>query len=335
MDSNPAAAPLSSAAEDRLLAFLGSDPDSDPGETAPERARTPRLGRILGGCRLDEEIGRGGMGDVYRATHLALGKTVAVKVLHASLFGSAKVVERFRREAQVAAQIDHPNVLTVLHAGVEEGMHFHVLPFVDGPSVARWIGREGRIPWRDALEVAEQAARGLAAAHARGIVHRDVKPGNLLVDSGGTVKVADFGLARQVFAPAGLTSAGRVVGTLAYAAPEQLEGRTIDARTDLYSLGATLYTMLVAELPFQGSTPTALFRAILQDAPPRLEERVPDLPPAVAALIGRLMEKDPARRFGSAPEAAEEMAALRGGATGTPGWRRWLDRAAKWWKGER
>ncbi len=271
-------------------------------------------GKTLGNCRLLRKIGQGGMGAVYLAHHETLDKSVAVKILPESLASDEGFVERFLREARAAAKLDHPNVIRVLDAGSAEGAHYIVMEYVDGTDLQKIVERRKKIGVRDTLSVAKHVALALAAAHKLGIVHRDIKPANILITKNGTVKVSDFGLARHVQADGQVTRPDEMVGTPHYISPEQARAEKVDGRSDIYSLGATLYCLLTGKPPFSG--PSAL-SIVLKHTDPnarptpvrRLE---PSVPETVEALVEKAMAKDPARRFQTAEELAEEVDRIRG-----------------------
>ncbi|MBI4574651.1 MAG: serine/threonine protein kinase [Planctomycetes bacterium] len=271
------------------------------------------VGRTLRGYRIEKKLGQGGMGAVYQATHLTLEKTVALKVLPPEMVTSPEARDRFTREARVAARIDHPNVVTVHDVGHEEGLDFLVMQFVEGQSLGDVLKRHGPLPPGKALVIVREVAKGLAAAHRQGLVHRDVKPDNILITRDGRVLVADFGLARPVSAGGGLTQSGTILGTPFYMAPEQCEAREVDSRADLYALGVTLYQMLTGALPYYSDS---VLDVLIQHktAPiPDPADRVEGLPEVARGLAMRLMAKDPADRF---QDAAEVVQAVRGGASG-------------------
>ena len=258
------------------------------------------IGRRLGHCKLLEKVGEGGMGSVYRARHETLDKDVAVKVLAPSFRQDADLVQRMLREARLAARVEHPGVVTVQDAGVEDGIPYLVMPFVKGKNLDEILKERKRLRPSDALSAVKKAARAFAAAHKLGIVHRDVKPGNLIVTTDGQVKVTDFGLAVAVAAgDPRLTRADCVVGTPQFMAPEQVTGEAIDARSDIYSLGATLYNLLSGVAPFEGGTAlsVAMKHADPAARPRPVRELVPDLPAEVAAIVDRMMAKKPEDRF--------------------------------------
>ena len=281
---------------------------SDP--ASAERAGDHALvGRTLGHFRLDAPLGRGGMGAVYRAWDASLEREVAVKVLVGE---SDAARERFLREARVQGKLRHPNVVPIHFVGQEGDVSFLVMDIVEGETLAGVLAREGALAESRALDVADAIAAALEAGSAAGIVHRDVKPSNVLVHRDGTagtrVMLADFGLAKTVdHAPiagdgasssgTALTHAGAIVGTPAYLAPEQARGENVDLRADMYSLGVTLYEALTGQPPFTGTTASALLLQHVHEAPIPPRVLAPSVRPAVEALVLRLLEKDPASRF--------------------------------------
>jgi WD40 repeat protein/serine/threonine protein kinase len=303
--------------------------------------------------RLLEKLGEGGMGALYRALHGELDKVVALKVLAGSRVGDERAVARFRREMKAVGRLEHPHIVRALDAGVEGGTHYLVMEYVAGLDVGKVVDRLGPLPVADACEIVRQAALGLQHAHEHGLVHRDVKPSNLILTqghgspSGGLVKVLDLGLARLAERTAEvsseLTGEGQLMGTLEYMAPEQGQNtRAADARADVYSLGATLYKLLSGHAPFSGNRYAGALQkamALALDEPPPVQERraaslaergtpaSAGLPEALAALVHRLLEKDPDRRLSTAAEVASalepfgrgsDLAALLGRATATP-----------------
>lgn len=261
--------------------------------------RGSHVGRTLGGCLLVQKIGEGGMGEVYKARHLGLDKSVAVKVLPP---GDDDGRTRFLREARTLAKVEHPNIVAVHHVGDEQGVHFIVMQYLEGSTLADRI-RKGPIPAPEAARIGRDIARGLHAAHQAGVVHRDLKPGNVILTGSG-VKVIDFGLAREAKADREITRAGDVVGSPHYMAPEQCTGRTVDARTDLYALGATLYHMLTGVPPYTGETLYEILDSHVHAPPPDPRAKQPDVPAGLAGFVQRLLAKNPAER----PEDAEVVA---------------------------
>ena len=262
-------------------------------------------GRI-GRYQILEEIAYGGQGSVYRASSDPEGRRiVALKVLHASLTRDRSYVERFQREAHLAASIDHPKVTRIFEVGEDEGRYFISMEFLP-ESLARVIEASGAMRIDGAAEFAIQVAEGLAAAHALGIVHRDVKPQNVLITADGTAKVTDFGIARAE-ALSTMTATGAMMGTPLYMSPEQAQGERADARSDVYSLGCMLYQMLTGELPFTGNTPLVVLRQHVEKRPRPVRELRPNLPRRMASVVERAMAKAPERRFESAAELAHEL----------------------------
>ncbi|MHC4607010.1 MAG: protein kinase domain-containing protein [Planctomycetota bacterium] len=272
-------------------------------------------GQVLGRCRILHKIGQGGMGAVYKARHETLAKDVAVKVLNPGLPADDEYVQRFLREARAAASLDHPNVIRVLDAGSEEGIHFIVMEFVDGSDLETILEKKGKIGRKDALAVTKKVAQALGAAHDLGMVHRDIKPANIMITKKGKVMVSDFGLARNLKAGATVTAPGEIIGTPHYLSPEQANGEKIDGRSDLYSLGASLYCMLTGRTPFEGTTPVsiAIKHADRNARPVSIRKVDSAIPKQVEALVDRLMEKDVAKRFQSAAEVVEAVDRARNG----------------------
>jgi predicted Ser/Thr protein kinase len=267
----------------------------------------------LGHYRLLRRLGSGGMGDVYLADEEALQRRVAIKVLPCALARDARLVRRFYHEAAAIARLDHPNVVPIYFIGQDAGHHFFVMQYIDGESLAERLERQGRLAAEDALTILEQCLAGLEAAHDAGLVHRDVKPANILIEGkSGRVLISDFGLARATDTSRH-TITGQLLGTAGYMAPEQALGQTVDGRTDLYSLGIVAFHMLCGRLPFQAATDDSMLYHHAFEPPPSLEKIVPDLPPALASLVRKLLAKDPARRCQRAAEALEEVRRLRAG----------------------
>jgi serine/threonine-protein kinase len=256
----------------------------------------PFLGREVAGYRIEARIGRGGMGVVYRAHHLNLHRHAALKLIAPELADSGGFRERFNHEARIAAALRHPNIVTVYDAGEVDGLVYLAMQYIDGSDLAKVL-REGRLrPYR-ALDVCRQVASALDAAHTLGLIHRDVKPGNVLIE-GRTAFLTDFGLTKRLDGEHGqFTRAGDVVGTIHYVAPEQIEGGRVDPRTDVYSLGCLLYHCLSGEVPFARESDVAVIYAHLSEEPPRLTAVRPELPGGLDAVIGRALEKAPKRRF--------------------------------------
>jgi eukaryotic-like serine/threonine-protein kinase len=263
---------------------------------------------IAGRYELLELIGKGGMSSVYKAHDRLLDRQIAIKVLHPHFTEDEEYVERFRREARAVAQLSHPNIVTVIDRGEDEGRQFIVFEYVEGENLKQLLERTGPMPVRDALLLALQMARALAFAHGRGLIHRDVKPQNVLLNADGQAKMTDFGIARSVDVQ-GVTITGTVLGTSEYIAPEQARGQRVDAQTDVYSLGVVLYELLVGGVPYEGETfVTVALKHVNEPVPPVLERR-PELPPRVALAVERAMAKSPDERFSSMQELVDELEA--------------------------
>jgi eukaryotic-like serine/threonine-protein kinase len=258
---------------------------------------------------LEELCGTGGMSSVFRAHDVQLDRPVAIKILHTRYVDDAEYVERFRREARAVAQLSHPNIVTVIDRGEDGGRQYIVFEYVEGENLKELISRTGRLPVRRAVELALAVADGLAFAHARGLVHRDVKPQNVLLNDNGDVKVTDFGIARSLDVEHGVTQTGTVMGTGEYLAPEQASGDPVSPATDVYSLGVVLRELLAGDVPFEGENFVAVALQHVNEPAPSLRDRRRDIPPRLAAAVERALEKDPALRFASMDEFAAELRA--------------------------
>lgn len=272
-----------------------------PASDSDLRAHVERV--LSDGYELDEEIGRGGMGIVYRAKDRRLKRTVAVKLLPPELAYRGEIRSRFLREAETAAQLGHPNIVPIYSVDEREGLVYFIMAYVDGENLAARLHNRGPMPNAEARRILIDVARALAYAHERGVVHRDIKPDNILIDRDGRVMVTDFGIARAVSegAEARLTATGVAIGTPAYMSPEQSMGdREVDGRSDLYSLGVVGYQMLTGELPFSATSTPALLVKHLSEAPPPIEERCPTVDSDLGRAIMLLLEKEPGNRMPSA-----------------------------------
>src|SRR5262245_49849704 len=269
-------------------------------------------GTILGGrYRLEERIASGGMGDVWRCVDDVLGRTVAVKILLPSLLEEAGFTERFRVEARTMATINHPGVVDIYDTGSDPAAGAYlVMEYVEGDALSRTLAKVGRLTPARTMALVAQAADALYAAHEKGIVHRDVKPGNLLVRPNGTLVLTDFGIARSAGA-AQLTAAGSVLGTASYISPEQAMGQPATPLSDIYALGVVAYQCLAGRRPFEGENPLEIAMRHVRENPPPLP---PDIPAPVRTIVERAMAKDPASRW---PTAAA-FAAVAGRAAGVP-----------------
>ena len=275
-------------------------------------------GERFAGCRIEAVVGRGGMGVVYRATEIALQRRVALKVVAPESVADAGFAERFGREVRLAASIDHPNVVPVYGAGEEGGRLYLVMRYVDGTDLHALIGRAGPLESARAAAIVAQLAAGLDAAHAAGLVHRDVKPANALLTSKGAtaggdhVYLTDFGLTVEVSSDARMTTTGHWIGSVDYMAPEQLRAEPVDARTDVYALGGVLHAALTGQAPFRRGTVPQTIAAHLNDAPPR-PTVLAAVDPVFDAVVARALAKDPAERYGSAGDLGRAaLAAVRG-----------------------
>jgi len=292
--------------------------DAPPSEGCPDERtrflappeRPDEIGR-LGPYRILAVLAQGGMGVVFRAHDLALDRLVALKAMLPSMAAVPNARERFLREARAATALKHPHVVTIFQVGEDRGVPFLAMEFLEGEPLDARLRREGRLPLAEVLRIGRQTALALAAAHAGGLVHRDIKPANLWLEGPtGHVKVLDFGLARAPADQAHLTQAGMIVGTPAYMAPEQAEGKPVEPCCDLFSLGCVLSQMRIGRLPFPGESDIAVLRALaLRELPPVSELR-PDAPRELSALVARLLAKNPEHRPASAQEVAETLLAL-------------------------
>jgi eukaryotic-like serine/threonine-protein kinase len=273
---------------------------------------------ISGRYELEELVGSGGMSSVYRAHDRLLERTVALKILHEQFTRDDDYVERFRREARAVAQLAHPNIVTVIDRGEQDGRQFIVFEYVDGMNLKELMTQEGPLSPREAIELALQVARGLSFAHESGLVHRDVKPQNVLLDADGRAKVTDFGIAHAVDVD-GMTITGTIMGTSNYIAPEQARGQPVDEQTDVYSLGCVLYELLAGDVPFDGDNFVAVAMRHVNDPVPSVREVRPDVPPRLDWAIQQAMAKDHDERFESMADFAAELEACHAELDGNEG----------------
>ena len=283
----------------------------------PSQARL-KAGMRLGSYEVLSELGAGSMGEVYRARDTRLGRDVAIKVLPALFLSDPARRARFEREARVLASLNHPHILTVHDAGQLDGRRYLVSELIDGGTLRDWV-RDTRPTWRQTLELLTGVADGLACAHEAGILHRDIKPDNILVIKSGYAKVADFGLAKMTSAPerdvigapaADHTRAGAILGTIAYMSPEQASGKPIDARSDIFAFGAVLFEMLAGRHPFEGTSDVERLHAIVHHPAPSLGELCTDLPVGVRLVVERTLEKNPAARYQTMREMVADLRRL-------------------------
>jgi len=262
---------------------------------------------LAGRYQLGRLLGAGGMAEVYQGRDLLLARPVALKVLHPQLTRDPEFLARFWHEAQAAASVNHPNVVAVYDFGEHAGRSFLVLEHVPGTSLARVLAEQGPLPPERVARLGVQVSAALQAAHARRVIHRDVKPGNLLLGSDGVVKVTDFGIARAAEDTGDLTDPGMVLGSVRYMAPEQLTGGPVDRRIDLYALGVCLYELLTGHVPFEGNHPVAVAGGHLHATPRPITEQRADVPVALAATIARALAKRPEDRQQSARQLRGEL----------------------------
>jgi eukaryotic-like serine/threonine-protein kinase len=279
------------------------------------------IGTVLSGrYRLEAKLGSGGMSTVYLARDQTLDRQVAVKVMHREMSEQADQLARFRQEARAVAKLSHPNVVSVIDAGEDGGHPYIVFEYVAGETLKQRVSRDGALAPQEAIAYAIEIARGLSMAHARKMVHRDIKPQNILIDAEGRAKLTDFGISRQLEQD-GMTATGRVLGTTDYVAPEQAMGRQVDPRSDIYSLGVVLYEMLVGQVPFAADSQVGVAMKHVNEELPDVQRRRPEVSAAVALVVERATAKDPAQRYEHVGEmiddleTALEVEAARAGST--------------------
>jgi len=302
------AAPQVQAGAGRPGTAFGPDSPTPPLPQPSARVvRRPAGGMFLGGCRLLERVGEGGMGEVWKGHHITLEKTVALKILPPYLTGEEEAVGRFIREARAAAKLDHPNIIQVLNLGEQDGMYYIVMQFAVGRPLSDSIREHGVLPIESTLPIVRQVASALGYAHARNFVHRDIKPANLIVNESGAAKIIDFGLTKNILTDANLTTEGMTVGTVNYMSPEQSSGSPLDGRSDLYSLGVTWYEALTGRVPFMAESPWRVLLMHQTDPAPDPRRYRREIPKETAAVVLRLLEKAPADRFQRAEDLIESL----------------------------
>ena len=265
------------------------------------------IGTLIGHrFRLEEKIGSGGMSSVYRGFDPTLERWVAIKLMHRDISSDPDQLERFRREARAVAQLNHPHVVTVIDAGEDEGAPYIVFEYVEGETLKDRIRRNGRLPVAEAVAYAIEIGRALECAHSHRLVHRDVKPQNVLIDPDGRAKVTDFGIARSLEAQ-GLTATGRVLGTTDYVSPEQALGHEVTEQSDIYSLGIVLYEMLTGEVPFQADTQVAVAMKHVREPLPDVQRRRPEISAALAAIVERATAKETRNRYATVDELVHDL----------------------------
>jgi eukaryotic-like serine/threonine-protein kinase len=268
----------------------------------------------LGGrYRVERELGRGGMAKVFLGTDTVLGRTVAVKVLAPQFADDDGFVQRFRREAQAAASIGHPHIVSVFDTGSDDGVHFIVMEYVEGRTLAEFLAGGGRILPDRAIDIAMDVCRALQAAHAQGVIHRDIKPGNIMLNPRGEVKVTDFGIARVTTTADTVAQTAAILGTASYLSPEQAQGLPVDGRSDIYSLGCVLFEMVTGRPPFLGDSPVAVASKQVLEQPVPPSKLNPDVTADLDAVILRALSKNPANRYQSAEEMRADLERARRG----------------------
>ncbi len=318
---DPSAAPTSTAPTSTGTGAPSKpSPAPTPGAPAPQAAvaspaePAPRVESRLPqakGYRVEKLLGRGGMGEVYLAVQESLGRPIALKVLASRLAADSDFVKRFQSEARAAAALNHPNVVTVHDVWEEGGRHFLAMEFMDKGNLEQRVAREGKLGVKEALEVLNDASKALVYAELRGIIHRDIKPANLMQNAVGTTKLADLGLAMHLEAEATESDNKKIFGTPHFISPEQARGEKVDIRSDLYSLGATLYRLISGRTPFEGATTRDILRGHFLEEPKPLHEVAPGTPAPLAAMIHRLLRKKPEERYASAGVLLQEVERLR------------------------
>jgi serine/threonine-protein kinase len=299
----------------------GGDPAATSGQISGLMTRLQRV--VEGKYKLDRLLGKGGMGAVFLAKDLALDRDVAIKVLPPDVSQDDHVVKRFQQEAKTAAKLDHTNIIPIYRVESEGGLNYFVMKYISGTSLEDLLEQKKPIPIEDIQRILWQAGVALGHAHQRGIVHRDVKPANIMFDHDGKVMLTDFGISKALQAASGFTGTGMIIGTPHYMAPEQAKGQPVDGRADQYSLGVVGYRMITGALPFGGdSIHTILYKHIFEEPPPVRSVR-PDAPEALSAAIQRAMSKEPGQRYASMEEFAtavfpEQPVSARTGGPVTP-----------------
>lgn len=265
------------------------------------------IGKILGGrYELLEEIGKGGMAYVYKARCILLNRIVAVKILRNDLDGDDEFLKRFNAEAQAAASLSQSNIVSIFDVGQDDGYHYIIMEYVDGKTLKEYITEKGKLNYKEALNIAAQISDALTAAHAKNIVHRDIKPHNILITDDGKIKVADFGIARFGTGQT-LSSGNDIIGSVHYISPEQAKGLSVDNRSDIYSLGVVLYEMLSGRLPFEGENPVTVAMMQIEENPAEIIDFSPDMPISAQHIVFKAMSKDPELRYQSSLDMKQDI----------------------------
>ena len=262
---------------------------------------------------VEGRIGAGGMAEVWRGHDRVLNRTVAIKTLLPQFARDASFVDRFRREAQAAARLNHPGIVSVYDSGTDGDTPYIVMEFIEGRTLADYLASGKTVPPMKAAEIAKDIAEALAVAHAQGVIHRDIKPANVMVTREGKVLVMDFGIARLISGPETAPQTSAVLGTASYLSPEQAQGQPVDARTDIYALGVVLYEMLTGRPPFTGDSPMAIAYKQVNATPPAPSSANPDVPPELDAVVMRALSKNPANRYQTGKEFADDLERARSG----------------------
>jgi serine/threonine-protein kinase len=273
----------------------------------------PVIGKTLGSCKILKRLGQGGMATVYLGKHLGLNKLMAVKILPPASAQNRRVIERFIHEARAAAKLEHPNIVQVYHVGVEDGYTFILMQYIDGQSLNELLHQLGRLNVHQALSIMKQTARGLAAAHRQGIIHRDVKPDNILINKDGRVRVSDFGLARQIASLGERKSSDIIAGTPYYMSPEHWRGKGVDARSDIYSLGATFYYALTGQHLFEAQSVAVMMKLHMSEPPKSPKVHEASLPDSVCTIILKMLQKSPRKRYQKMEEVVADIERVQQG----------------------
>jgi eukaryotic-like serine/threonine-protein kinase len=274
--------------------------------TVKDSQRDSMLDTRFGGYTIQEHLGKGGMGDVYKAVQSGLDRTVALKILPALLARSQEFSERFFSEAYAISRLQHQNIVTIYDYGEENGQKFIAMQYIQGPTLSRLIHDEKRLEYSRVIAIAKQIGRGLKYAHQNEIVHRDIKSGNIMVEPGDKVYISDFGIAKVVDAPS-ITTTGMAMGTPEYMAPEQCEGGLVDGQSDIYGLGCILYEMIAGKPPFLAETPLAVAYKQVHEIPPLLSKKVADVPPRLELIVAKCLKKSKEERYRNADELLRDL----------------------------
>lgn len=272
-------------------------------------------GLCFGDFQVKKKIAEGGMGQIYLAKQVSLDRDVALKILPERFAKDSSFKARFEREAREAARLNHPNIISVYAYGIKDGIPYFAMEYVEGKDLSQLLKERGKFPVQEALRVTKEVAKALEVAHKKGVVHRDIKPSNIMIKEDGSIKVTDFGLAKAIGSKTMVTQAFVILGTPHYMSPEQGKGEKLDVRSDIYSLGVVLYELLTGGVPFHSDTPTSLIYMHVHETPPPIREKNPEVPPAVEALVMRMLTKDPNERFQTPAELIKAIEAVESGVT--------------------